>query len=151
MELAAAEAGLETRDFYDRIRWNTRLNNLGLGQLLAPGGAVKRDVWEKHFGDVVRELQLGVHLPGQQLAARWDSTRANVVFFPNATRQRFVQPAAAPPRTNRAICCAPPEVFSSGRTRSICGPSRWKTRYAAGPIFNRSTSPASKTARPPIW
>jgi len=96
MELAAAEAGLETRDFYDRIRWNTRLNNLGLGQLLAPGGAVKRDVWEKHFGDVVRELQLGVHLPGQQLASRWDSTRANVVFFPNATRQRFVQAAPAP-------------------------------------------------------
>jgi hypothetical protein len=53
-------------------------------------------VWEKHFGDVARELQLGVHLRGQQLAARWDSTRANVVFFPNATRQSFVQAAPAP-------------------------------------------------------
>ncbi|HEV2664128.1 MAG TPA: hypothetical protein VG324_04415, partial [Blastocatellia bacterium] len=96
MALAAAEAGLEARDFNDRIRWNTRLNSLGLGQLLAPGGAVKRDVWEKHFGDVARELQLGVHLPGQQLAARWDSTRANAAFFSNATRQRFVQAAPAP-------------------------------------------------------
>jgi mono/diheme cytochrome c family protein len=94
--LAAAEAGLEARDFYDRIRWNTRLNSLGLGQLLTPGSAVKRDVWEKHFGDVARELQLGVHLPGQQLAARWDSTRANAAFFSNATRQRFVQAAPAP-------------------------------------------------------
>jgi mono/diheme cytochrome c family protein len=94
--LAAAEAGLEARDFYERIRWNSRLNSLGLGQLLAPGGAVKRDVWEKHFGDVARELQLGVHLPGQQLAARWDSTRANAAFFSNSTRQRFVQAAPAP-------------------------------------------------------
>jgi mono/diheme cytochrome c family protein len=94
--LAAAEAGLEAGDFYDRIRWNTRLNGLGLGQLLTPGGAVKRDVWEKHFGDVARELQLGVHLPGQQLAARWDSTRANAAFFSNSTRQRFVQAAPAP-------------------------------------------------------
>jgi mono/diheme cytochrome c family protein len=96
MALAAAEAGLEARDFYDRIRWNNRLNSLGLGQLLAPGGAVKRDLWEKHFGDVARELQLGVHLPGQQLAARWDSTRDNAAFFPNVIRQRFVQAAPAP-------------------------------------------------------
>src|SRR5262245_48482968 len=96
MALAAAEAGLEARDFYERIRWNSRLNSLGLGQLLAPGGAVKRDVWEKHFGDVARELQLGVHLPGQQLAARWDSTRANAAFFSNSTRQRFAQAAPAP-------------------------------------------------------
>jgi len=96
MALAAAEAGLEARDFYERIRWNSRLNSLGLGQLLAPGGAVKRDVWEKHYGDVARELQLGVHLPGQQLAARWDSTRANAAFFSNSTRQRFAQAAPAP-------------------------------------------------------
>jgi mono/diheme cytochrome c family protein len=96
-ELAAAEAGLEARDFYDRIRWNKRLNNLGLGQLLAPGGAVKRDVWEKHFGDIVRELQLGVHLPGQQLAARWDSARTNASFFSNVAGQRFVQKAPAQP------------------------------------------------------
>jgi mono/diheme cytochrome c family protein len=99
MTLATAEAGLEARDFYDRIRWNTRLNGLGLGQLLTPGGAVKRDVWEKSFGDVARELQLGVHVPGQQLAARWDSTRANAAFFSNAARQRFVQ-AEPPPLTS---------------------------------------------------
>ncbi|HEY7184228.1 MAG TPA: cytochrome c [Blastocatellia bacterium] len=96
IELAAAEVGLEARDFYDRLRWNTRLNNLGFGQLLTPGGAVKRDVWEKHFGDVARELQLGIHLPGQQLAARWDSIRANAAPFSNLNSQSLVQ--AAPPQ-----------------------------------------------------
>src|SRR5262249_39569291 len=95
--LAAAEAGLEERDFYERIRWNTRLNSIGLGQLITPGGAVKRDVWERHFGDVARELQLGVHLSGQQLASRWDSTRADVALLSNTTRGRFVQPATAQP------------------------------------------------------
>jgi len=95
MALAAAEAGLEARDFFDRIRWNTRLNAIGLGQLLTPVGAVKRDVWERHFGDVARELQLGVHIPGQQLAARWDSNRANAALISNTTRGRFVQPAPA--------------------------------------------------------
>jgi len=95
MALAAAEAGLEAQDFYDRIRWNNRLNGLGLGQFLTPGGAVKRDVWEKHFGDVARELQLGIHLPGQQLAARRDSTMANAALVSNATRGRFVQSAPA--------------------------------------------------------
>lgn len=95
MALAAAEAGLEARDFYQRIRWNTRLNGIGLGQLLTPVGAVKRDVWERHFGDVARELQLGVHLSGHQLAARSDSTRANAVLISNTTRGRFVQPAPA--------------------------------------------------------
>ncbi|MGH9769934.1 MAG: hypothetical protein ACREAB_21120, partial [Blastocatellia bacterium] len=95
MASAAAEAGLEAHDFYDRIRWNTRLNGLGLGQLLTPGGAVKRDVWERHFGDIARELQLGVHLPGQQLAARRHSTMANAALLSNATRQRSVQAAPA--------------------------------------------------------
>ncbi|HKQ74576.1 MAG TPA: cytochrome c [Blastocatellia bacterium] len=93
MVLAAAEAGLEARDFYDRIRWNNRLNGIGLGQLLTPVGAVKRELWERHFGDVASELQLGVHLPGRQLAARWDSTRVNAALFSNATRGRFVQSA----------------------------------------------------------
>lgn len=95
MELAAAEAGLEARDFYERIRWNTRLNSLGLGQLLATGGAVKRDVWEKHFGDVARELQLGVHLPGHRLAVRRHSTGDNAALLFNVTRQRVVQTTPA--------------------------------------------------------
>jgi hypothetical protein len=95
MALAAAEAGLESRDFYDRIRWNARLNSLGLGQLLAPGGAVKRDVWEKHFGDVARELQLGVHVSGQRLAAGRELARIDAEFFSNVLRQNAVQSVLA--------------------------------------------------------
>jgi mono/diheme cytochrome c family protein len=97
IELAAAEAGLETRDFSDRIRWDKLLNNLGLGQLLAPGGAIKRDVWEKHFGDVARELQLGVFLPAQRLAARWNPAieNASPAFIAALARQRLVQAPAA--------------------------------------------------------
>jgi hypothetical protein len=98
IELAAAEAGLETRDFSDRMRWNKSLNNLGLGQLLAPGGAIKRDLWEKHFGDVARELQLGVFLPAQRLAARWNAAAGNAspAFIAALARQRLVQAPAAP-------------------------------------------------------
>lgn len=95
MALAAAEAGLEEREFYDRLRWNARLNSLGLGQLLTPGGAIKRNVWEKHFGEVARELQLGVHMPGQRLATRWDATSANTSVLLASIRQRVVQPPLA--------------------------------------------------------
>jgi hypothetical protein len=95
MELAAAEAGLEARDFYERIRWNSRLNNLGFGQLLAPGGAIKRDVWEKHFSDIARELRLGVFLPGHRLAVKWDSTRANATLLATTPLQNLAQAAPA--------------------------------------------------------
>ncbi len=66
MALAAAEVGLQASDFSDRIRWNTRLHNLGIGQLLTPGGAVKRDAWEKHFDHVARELQVAIYMPQTQ-------------------------------------------------------------------------------------
>jgi hypothetical protein len=97
IELAAAEAGLETREFSDRISWNKPLNNLGLGQLLAPGGAIKRDVWEKHFGDVARELQLGVFLPAQRLAGGRNPTVSNAspALIADLARQRLVQAPAA--------------------------------------------------------
>ncbi len=78
---AAAEVGIEPREFEERIRWNARLNAIGLQQLLVQGGGFKRDVWEKHFGDVVRELQLGAHLPGQQIVDGVDPS-----LFTNANR-----------------------------------------------------------------
>lgn len=59
---AAAEVGLEAREFQERLRWNTRLNALGLGQLLTANSGIKRDVWERHFSEVVRELGAGATL-----------------------------------------------------------------------------------------
>jgi len=62
---AAAETGLEEREFQAMVRESVRLIALGYGQLLVPGGAIKRDVWEKNFGDTVRELQLCTYVPGK--------------------------------------------------------------------------------------
>lgn len=60
---AAAEAGLEADEFQSRLNRSPRLTSLGFGQLLVSGGGIKRDVWDKQFGDVVRELRLGDYLP----------------------------------------------------------------------------------------
>jgi len=56
---AAAEAGLETKEFQARIASSGRLLALGYGQLLVARGGIKRDAWDKSFGDLARELQLG--------------------------------------------------------------------------------------------
>lgn len=74
---AAAEVGLEAREFQERLRWNTRLNALGLGQLLSPNSGIKRDVWERHFGDVARELGVGTTLQKTALVAQNGWTIAN--------------------------------------------------------------------------
>jgi hypothetical protein len=58
---AAAEAGLETQEFQARIARRPRLLALGYGQLLVTNGGIKRDAWDRNFGDLVRELGLGDH------------------------------------------------------------------------------------------
>ena len=47
--LAAAELGLQTEELKSRIKGSPELIELGLSQLLAPDGAIKREVWEKDF------------------------------------------------------------------------------------------------------
>jgi formylglycine-generating enzyme required for sulfatase activity len=65
---AAAESGLELPAFLDRLRGSQRLNALGFGQLLLPDGAIKRELWEEHFGTVVEELGLGEFVtPGRRV------------------------------------------------------------------------------------
>jgi mono/diheme cytochrome c family protein len=56
---AAAEAGLEPADFQQRVRRSGRLAQLGYAQLLVPGGAMKRDAWDRHFDELALELGLG--------------------------------------------------------------------------------------------
>ena len=58
---AAAEAGLETSDFLQKIRENNALQNAGLLVLGVENGSVKRDAWESQFGTVVSTLNLGKH------------------------------------------------------------------------------------------
>ena len=59
---AAAETGLDVKEFQARVSRSARLVSLGFGQLLVPQGGFKRDGWEKNFAEVARELQLGDHI-----------------------------------------------------------------------------------------
>ena len=58
---AAAEVGLETADFLQKIRENNALQNAGLLMLGVEKGTVKRDAWESEFGTAVSSLNLGKH------------------------------------------------------------------------------------------
>jgi hypothetical protein len=60
---AAAEVGMQPGEFQERLRASAHLISHGFGQLLATGGGIKRDSWEKSFGEVVRELGIGPHAP----------------------------------------------------------------------------------------
>lgn len=66
---AASEAGLEAPEFLVRLTGSARLASLGFGQLAVSAGGIKREAWEKQFGDLVRELRLGEHLSGGTLPA----------------------------------------------------------------------------------
>ena len=55
---AAAEVGLETADFLQKIRENSTLQNAGLLVLGVEKGTVKRDGWESQFDRVVSVLNL---------------------------------------------------------------------------------------------
>ena len=60
---AAAEVGLETDDFLQKIRENRTLQNVGLLVLGVEKGRVKRDAWEAEFGGIVSTLQSRVNNP----------------------------------------------------------------------------------------
>ena len=53
---AAAEMGLKTDDFLQKIRQNSTLQNAGLLVLGVENGSVKRDAWESQFGKVISVL-----------------------------------------------------------------------------------------------
>jgi len=59
---AAAEAGLGPKEFQARIARSERLLSLGYGQLLVENGGMRRDAWDRNFGDLARELQLGDYI-----------------------------------------------------------------------------------------
>ncbi|HXG67832.1 MAG TPA: c-type cytochrome [Blastocatellia bacterium] len=90
---AAAEAGLESQEFREGVLRSARLSSLGFGQLLAPNGGIKRDVWERHFGDLTRELRLGSQTP--------TSAPLPAVAF-NRAPVRTAIAAASPPEILRA-------------------------------------------------
>lgn len=67
---AAAEAGLDPKGFQARIARSERLLALGYGQLLVDNGGIKRDAWERNFGDLTQELQLGDYVASSVVLPR---------------------------------------------------------------------------------
>lgn len=65
---AAAEAGMGTSEFQARVQASARLMSLGYGQLLVADGGFKRDAWDKNFGELAGELQLGQYAPGNLIS-----------------------------------------------------------------------------------
>ena len=60
---AAAEVGLETDDFLQRIRENSTLQNAGLLVLGVDKGTVKRDAWESQFDAVTEQFTNADSIP----------------------------------------------------------------------------------------
>jgi hypothetical protein len=90
---AAAEAALELEEFQRRLRSSAGLVALGFGQLLVTEGGVKRDTWERSYGEVVRELGLGEFVRASLIAARTPLTsRIVAAAVPN---QAVVRSTAA--------------------------------------------------------
>ncbi|HSE35734.1 MAG TPA: hypothetical protein VLG74_00435, partial [Blastocatellia bacterium] len=108
---AAAEAGLETAEFQSRIARSSRLLGLGYGQLLVPGGGIKRDAWDRNFGALVRALGLGDHV-------------ASVIILPPRRPQGQLNAFNLPSRGTRSnarvvgINADPMSIMRSART--IC-------------------------------
>jgi mono/diheme cytochrome c family protein len=102
---AAAETGLDEQEFRARVSGSPRLTGLGYGQLLVAGGALKRDVWERNFGDMAQELQLGEYVPSKAVSLRRPATVAG--FGPG--RASLVKPLGI-------ISADPKEILKQART-----------------------------------
>lgn len=74
VEQAAADAGLDVKEFQKRIGKNSDLEKLGFQQLLEPNGGIKRDAWEEYFGDMVEAIRLGDYIkPTENVRHRADA------------------------------------------------------------------------------
>jgi mono/diheme cytochrome c family protein len=89
---AAAEAGLDVREFQARVRRSGRLISAGFGQMLVEGGGIKRDTWDRHFGDMARELRLGDSAPDNLLLSAGKNVSSNFSGAPARSRIRGIDP-----------------------------------------------------------
>lgn len=93
LELAAAETGLTATDFSGRVRSNKQLLDRSLGQLLAPYGGVKRDLWEQLFKEVVTGVADG--------STRFETLAMTAPSIePSAQRRTTYSAPASGPRMN---------------------------------------------------
>ena len=102
---AAAEAGLEASEFQARVSRSPRLLERGYGQLLVRGGGIRRDAWDRNFGDLARELDLGDHLASV------------IVLSPGTNAARLPNPSGRAIRTAvPAFGSDPNAILRSART-----------------------------------
>ena len=102
---AAAEAGLEASEFQARVSRSPRLLERGYGQLLVRGGGIRRDAWDRNFGDLARELDLGDYLASV------------IVLSPSTNAARLPNPSGRAIRTAvPAFGSDPNAILRSART-----------------------------------
>ncbi len=106
---AASEAGLETPEFLIRLTSSSRLASLGFGQLAVSGGGIKREAWDKQFGDLVRELRLGDPVPrrslqtAQALSAQASSPSAGQLSLANNNVAQALRRTTIPSRSSDSL------------------------------------------------
>lgn len=114
---AAAEAGLEWEDFQARARRSSRLVALGFGQLLVSEGAIKRDVWDRHFGEMTRELQIGEHISGRRVLQRDNVLNTTIsISAKSAATTGVPARAGLTPLEPEAIMAGARTIFIRSRT-----------------------------------
>jgi mono/diheme cytochrome c family protein len=112
---AASEAGLETPEFLVRLTSSSRLASLGFGQLAVSGGGIKRELWERQFGDLVRELRLGDHVPRRAFPSELPALTAQALP-PAAVRLRLSNNNFAPALRRTAIPNRSSDSLRTART-----------------------------------
>ena len=76
---AAADAGLDVKEFQKRVERSGELQKLGFGQLTIANGGIKRDAWEQYFGNMVEETGLGDCLKPTQFRGAGQPNQAEAV------------------------------------------------------------------------
>jgi len=95
---AAAEVGLTSAQFVERLKNSVRLQNLGMTQLLAPNGAIARDSWEEHFGSVITDFRLGQFIvPTKATSPKPANATTPPANVTTPAANRPTPPANAPP------------------------------------------------------
>jgi hypothetical protein len=60
--------------------------------MLVEGGGIKRDTWDRHFGDMARELRLGDSAPDNLLLSAGKNVSSNFSGAPARSRIRGIDP-----------------------------------------------------------
>lgn len=114
LELAAAETGLKTDEFSERVRVNRKLQERSLGQLLSANGGVKRDLWEEIF----KEVLVGVSDTSLQFATVATNSYREPAAAPPAPRATVQRTDTSSPRRNPKdglrYVWIPPGTFQMG-------------------------------------